>query len=175
MTNPRTLPTHPGGNPAHGSEPVSRNLLTRRSFLAGAAAALPAAYAFSVQGCARGAPADAQEAAPLFSISLAEWSLHRTLNAGELTNLDFPRVTREEFGIEGVEYVNSFFKDKAEDTPYLTDLKSRCTDHGVQSLIIMCDGEGALGIQIPPPGLRRSRTTTGGWRPPVSWNATPSG
>jgi sugar phosphate isomerase/epimerase len=62
-----------------------------------------------------------------------------------MDNLEFPRVTREEFGIEAVEYVNSFFKDKAEDTAYLTDLKTRCDDLGVVSLIIMCDGEGALG------------------------------
>jgi len=86
---------------------------------------------------------------PLFRISLAEWSLHRTLNAGELDNLDFPGVTKTEYGIEAVEYVNSFFKDKAEDIPYLTELKTRCDDHGVRSVLIMCDGEGALGDPDP--------------------------
>jgi sugar phosphate isomerase/epimerase len=149
MTNPRALPSHPLESPEPGSQTASRNLLTRRSFLAGAAAALPAAYAFSVQGCTQGSPPASGDSAPLYSISLAEWSLHRTLNAGELTNLDFPRVTREEYGIEAVEYVNSFFKDKAEDLAYLNDLKSRCGDNGVQSLIIMCDGEGALGDPDP--------------------------
>jgi sugar phosphate isomerase/epimerase len=82
---------------------------------------------------------------PPFRISLAEWSLHRALNAGELDNLDFPRVTREEYGIEAVEYVNSFFKDRARDQAYLAELKTRCDDLGVRSLLIMCDGEGALG------------------------------
>ena len=81
----------------------------------------------------------------LYSISLAEWSLHRTLNAGELDNLDFPATARGDYGIEAVEYVNSFFKDKAEDQGYLTDLKQRADDNGVRSLLIMCDGEGALG------------------------------
>lgn len=113
--------------------------ISRRSFLAGAAASLPAAYALTLQGCGPGAEA------PLFRISLAQWSLHRALYAGELDNLDFPRVTREEYGIEAVEYVNSFFKEKARDRAYLTDLKTRCDDHGVRSLLIMCDGEGALG------------------------------
>ena len=113
--------------------------ISRRSFLAGAAASLPAAYALTLQGCGPSAEA------PLFRISLAQWSLHRALFAGELDNLDFPRVTREEYGIEAVEYVNSFFKEKARDRAYLTDLKTRCDDHGVQSLLIMCDGEGALG------------------------------
>ena len=31
---------------------------------------------------------------PLFEISLAEWSLHRTLRKGDLTNLDFPKKAK---------------------------------------------------------------------------------
>ncbi|MGI9014040.1 MAG: sugar phosphate isomerase/epimerase family protein [Phycisphaerales bacterium] len=80
-----------------------------------------------------------------FHISLAEWSLHRTIGAGEMTNLDFPTVARQKFNIEAIEYVNSFFKDKARDHEYLRDLKQRCDAEGVKSLLIMCDGEGALG------------------------------
>ena len=80
-----------------------------------------------------------------FKISLAQWSLHRTLRSGKITNLDFPKVAKEEFGISGVEYVNSFFKDKAKNTAYLDDLKNRCKDNGVESVLIMIDGEGALG------------------------------
>jgi sugar phosphate isomerase/epimerase len=41
--------------------------------------------------------------------------------------------------------VNQFFKDKARDAAYLKELKSRCDGEGVRSLLIMCDGEGALG------------------------------
>ncbi len=111
--------------------------ISRRGFIAGAAALVPAAFSLSLPGCG------AQE--PIFRISLAEWSLHRALGAGELDNLDFPRVTREEYGIGAVEYVNSFFKDRAEDRAYLTELKTRCDDHGVTSVLIMCDGEGAIG------------------------------
>ena len=81
----------------------------------------------------------------LYDISLAEWSLHRTLNAGELDNLDFPATAQRDYGIRAVEYVNQFFKDKAEDRAYLTDLKTRADDHGVRNVLIMCDGEGALG------------------------------
>ena len=79
-----------------------------------------------------------------FKISLAEWSLHRTIQAGELDHLDFPALARNEFGIDAVEYVNGFFKDKAKDTAYLAELKRRCNDAGVISLLIMCDGEGDL-------------------------------
>jgi L-ribulose-5-phosphate 3-epimerase len=81
----------------------------------------------------------------LFDISLAEWSLYRRLFGGELTNLDFPAYARNEFGIAAVEYVNQFWMDKAEDKNYLVELKKRCDDNGVRSVLIMCDREGALG------------------------------
>lgn len=80
-----------------------------------------------------------------FKISLAQWSLHRTLFDGKLDNLDFAKTAKEEFGIEGVEYVNQFFKDKAKDEKYLAEMKKRAADHGVTSVLIMIDGEGQLG------------------------------
>ncbi len=67
------------------------------------------------------------------------------LFSGELDNLDFPAFTRNEFDIDAVEYVNQFFKDKAEDTAYLKELRQRCADNGVASRLIMIDGEGRLG------------------------------
>ena len=81
----------------------------------------------------------------LFSISLAQWSLFRRLFGGEISNLDFPAYARDQFGIDAIEYVNQFWMDKAEDKNYLAELKNRCDDNGVQSLLIMCDREGALG------------------------------
>lgn len=116
--------------------------MNRRTFLKTTAAAIPAAaiaQPLTLLGC------NSTPSEPLFKISLAEWSLHRALNAGELTNLDFPAVTRDDYGIDAVEYVNSFFKDKARDEAYLAQLKQRCDDNGVTSVLIMCDGEGALG------------------------------
>lgn len=80
-----------------------------------------------------------------FKISLAQWSLNRTLFAEKMNSLDFPRVARETYGVDAVEYVNQFFKDKAKNQAYLQDLKQRCADHGVRSLLIMIDGEGDLG------------------------------
>jgi sugar phosphate isomerase/epimerase len=86
------------------------------------------------------------EIAPLFfKISLAEWSLNKAIFGGKLDNLDFPAKAKNDFGISAVEYVNQFFKDKAKDQAYLTDLKKRCDDNGVTSVLIMCDGEGNLG------------------------------
>lgn len=84
-----------------------------------------------------------------FEISLAEWSLHKTLFGGKLDNLDFAATAKKEFGIAGVEYVNQFFKDKAKDAAYLAEMKKRAADAGVKSLLIMIDGEGNLGDPNP--------------------------
>jgi L-ribulose-5-phosphate 3-epimerase len=96
-------------------------------------------------GLAAGQLAADDKKKPLFSISLAEWSLHRALFARQLDHLDFPRTAKEDYGIDAVEYVNQFFKDKAKDEKYLAELKKRCGDLGVRSVLIMCDNEGALG------------------------------
>ncbi len=82
---------------------------------------------------------------PLFRISLAQWSLHNTLFSGKLDNRDFAKVAKNDFQIEAIEYVNQFFKDKAEDSAYLAELKARQEEHNVRALLIMIDGEGALG------------------------------
>ncbi len=121
-----------------------KHSLNRRSFLK-QSALLGAGLA-----AAPGLLAAEQKATkPLFLISLAEWSFHRALFAGKMTNLDFPRVAKRDFGIDGVEYVNQFWKDKAKDQDYLKQLKQRCSDEGVQSVLIMCDGEGAIGDADP--------------------------
>ena len=79
-----------------------------------------------------------------FKISLAEWSLHKALYAKELDNLDFPAKAKNDFGVNAVEYVNGFFMDKAKDEKYLAELKKRCDDNGVTSVLIMVDGEGEM-------------------------------
>lgn len=89
--------------------------------------------------------ANAPFAKQSFEISLAEWSLHKSLFAKKLTNLDFPEVARKQYGIGVVEYVNQFFKDKAKDTAYLNQLLQRCKDNGIRNHLIMIDGEGGLG------------------------------
>ena len=81
----------------------------------------------------------------LFNISLAQWSLHRAFQHGYIQSVDFPRITKEQFGINAVEYVNSFFPDRLPKTDFVQELKTRCNDYGVSSLLIMCDGEGHLG------------------------------
>lgn len=132
--------------------------MDRRSFLRGATSAIGLGL-IGMPGCAPGSTgagigatagaaaggAVAPTRTQLFPISLAQWSLHRTLRRGDLTALEFPAATRERYGIETVEYVNQFFMDRARDRAFLTELRTRAADAGVRSLLIMCDGEGALG------------------------------
>ncbi|MGV3607771.1 MAG: TIM barrel protein [Planctomycetaceae bacterium] len=116
-------------------QPTSRRrfLATSAALAAGVATGMSSSMAFS------------EEKQPLFKISLAQWSLHRTIFGGKLNNLDFAKAAKEEYGIEAIEYVNQFFKDKAKDQAYLADLKSRADGLGVKTLLIMVDGEGNLG------------------------------
>jgi len=111
----------------------------RRSLLA---AGLGLGSSLALGSRARARPVVPEE---LFRISLAEWSLHRTLRAGELDPRDFAPLAREEFGLAAVEHVNTFFQDRAVDFAWLGDLKRRADDAGVRSLLIMCDEEGDLG------------------------------
>jgi sugar phosphate isomerase/epimerase len=115
--------------------------INRRAFLEQSAIVATGAVLMSVAG--EGVYAGENE--PLFRISLAEWSLHRTLFGGKLDNLDFAKTAKNDFGIDAVEYVNQFFKDKAKDQKYLAEMKRRAGDLGVRSLLIMIDDEGALG------------------------------
>lgn len=79
-----------------------------------------------------------------FKISLAQWSLHKALFAKEFDNLDFPVKAKNDYGVSAVEYVNAFFADKAKDEKYLAELKRRCDDNGVTSVLIMVDNEGEM-------------------------------
>lgn len=121
----------------------TENRTDRRSILK-AGAALAAAAVLPMDRAAWGQAPPAQEPAPLFKISLAQWSFHNALYAKKLDHLDFPK-TAKGLGIEACEYVNTFFKDKALDQAYLRELKKRCDDLGVRSVLIMCDAEGNLG------------------------------
>jgi L-ribulose-5-phosphate 3-epimerase len=109
--------------------------LTRREFLQLSAAATALAP-FAA------APSAATD--PLYKISLAEWSINRPLFGGTLQHLDFAKIAKS-VGIDAIEYVNQFFKDKAADTEYLREMNTRAQGEGVTQVLIMCDGEGNLG------------------------------
>lgn len=125
------------------SKPQAARTLDRRVFMKTSAIGIAAGSLLPLS-CA-GSKVTESEAPILFDISLAEWSLHRALGAGEITNLQFPVVSRAIYGIDAVEYVNSFMREESRNPQYVQQLKSICDSEGVRSLLIMCDGEGRLG------------------------------
>jgi len=121
-------------------------VLPRREFIkktAQASAALTAA-SLPLAGCSL-FPRNSSE--PLYRISLAQWSYHRAFfgtDGEKRDNLEFAAISRQH-GIDAVEYVNHFFKDRADDEGYLKQMKQRGDDAGVTGLLIMIDREGNLG------------------------------
>ena len=84
-------------------------------------------------------------------ISLAQWALVDEIKKGKWKNLDFPRIAREDFGLNGIEFVNTLFEVPT--AGYLNRLKQNAKDHGVAMVLIMVDDEGD-GCE-PTPKLRR--------------------
>ncbi len=114
---------------------------TRRDFLAATVLAPAAASVAAI-----GAPVrlQAQAKAPLYKISLAQWSINQPLRKGVLQHLDFAKIAKS-VGIDAIEYVNQFFMDKATDAAYLAEMNARARGEGVTQVLIMCDNEGRLG------------------------------
>ncbi len=73
-------------------------------------------------------------------ISVAQWSLVKEIRDGLWKNLDFPRIAREDFGLNGIEFVNTLFE--VPHVSYLNQLKKNADDHGVNMVLIMVDAEG---------------------------------
>jgi sugar phosphate isomerase/epimerase len=117
------------------------DLNNRRSFLKNLGVLSAAAGLSSIM------PLDAfsLERKEFFQISLAEWSFHKALFGGQMTNLQFPVKAKKDFGINIVEYVSPFFKKKETDPAYLKELLSITQGEGIQNHLIMVDGEGMLG------------------------------
>ena len=59
-----------------------------------------------------------------FDISLAEFSFAGELMSGKMTNMEFPARTKNDFGINVLEYVSMFFNNKHTDQAYLKELNS---------------------------------------------------
>jgi sugar phosphate isomerase/epimerase len=77
---------------------------------------------------------------PKDDISLAQWALVNEIREGKWKNLDFPRIAREDFGLNGIEFVNTLFEVPTAN--YLNRLKKNAEDHGVTMVLIMVDAEG---------------------------------
>jgi sugar phosphate isomerase/epimerase len=74
-----------------------------------------------------------------FKIALGEYSFNSLFRAGEYDPLDLAGLTRNEFGLDAIDYVSSFWADKANDQAFLRELKKRAEDHRVFNHVILVD------------------------------------
>ncbi len=79
-------------------------------------------------------------------ISLGQWSLHKAMGRRLISNLDFPRVAREQFGIEGLEFVNFLWEAPTSD--YVQRVKRAMSSTATKAVLIMCDGEGLMAHSV---------------------------
>ena len=104
-----------------------------------------------IMSCGTGSPATSVVADAVvvantdFEISLAQWYLHKAFFAKELDPANFPRIAKEQFGINCIELVNQFYRDVVNDQEYWLAFKNQCDELDVQVGLIMCDGLGHLG------------------------------
>jgi hypothetical protein len=111
----------------------SRRDFIEKSVLLGAAGLV--APALNINSEAMATPIMTQD-----DISLAQWALVQEIRDGKWKNLDFPRIAREDFGLNGIEFVNTLFEVPTVD--YLNRLKKNADDQGVKMVLIMVDAEG---------------------------------
>lgn len=129
---------------SHRTNPSPASSISRRRFAAASALA------------AVGAAFGQQQASPKwFQISLAEWSVHKAIRSGQLKNLDFPKLAREKFGIEGLEFVNTLWESPTQG--YLQRLKRNMAATNTKCVLIMCDDEGFMGHSVQADRMKAAR------------------
>lgn len=123
-----------------------QNKTTRRRFLQQTGATALGAAMLTGAAAAEDAAAKGDSGMKRsYGISLAAWSLHRTIGKKEdqVPMLDMPKMAREKWDIEAIELVNNMM---AEDSPeYVKQLGKNASDHNVAIKLIMIDGQGDIG------------------------------
>ena len=115
------------------TQPLNRRRFLQKSLAVGAASVLaPKTIA--------GASPQRLSLTAANDISLAQWALVDEVRAGRWKTLDFPRVARKDFDLNGIEFVNTLFEVPTMN--YLNTLKGNADDHGVTMVLIMVDQEG---------------------------------
>ncbi len=88
---------------------------------------------------------------PFFKLSLAQWSIHRMIENGEVSPFDFAKLAKS-WEFEGVEYVSQLYsgelgkyEDKEEGLrQIIARLKQESEAAGIRNVLIMVDDEGDL-------------------------------
>jgi sugar phosphate isomerase/epimerase len=112
---------------------ITRRNFVERSAIMGAAGL--AAPSILIREAMEATPREIKD-----DISLAQWALVDEVRAGKWKTLDFAKVARNDFGLNGIEFVNTLFEVTTEG--YLRRLKTNAADNGVTNVLIMVDDEG---------------------------------
>src|SRR5210317_662526 len=112
--------------------------ITRRGFIE--KSALLGAAGFLVPSLHKNSRAMATPRMTYDDISLAQWALVQEVRDGKWKTLDFAKVAREDFDLNGIEFVNTLFEVPTMN--YQKQLKKNADEHGVKMVLIMVDAEG---------------------------------
>ncbi|MBL6669417.1 MAG: TIM barrel protein [Flavobacteriaceae bacterium] len=92
----------------------------------------------------------AETPAMFFKLSLAQWSLHRSIREDGLNPYEFAKLAKG-CGFEGLEYVSRFYADLFDPNniekgmqEFITKSNLEAQKHGMENLLIMIDDEGDL-------------------------------
>jgi sugar phosphate isomerase/epimerase len=72
-------------------------------------------------------------------ISLQCVSFANTLMNGKMSILEFPRVVREDFNIQGAEYWNIPMIQKRRDSKFIKELNKKTSDYGLENTLMLVD------------------------------------
>ncbi|MFZ0592145.1 MAG: TIM barrel protein [Bryobacteraceae bacterium] len=120
-------------------------VISRRNYFRTSAAAI--ASLISLRGLASGA-----QQKLFFKIAQGEYSFNTAYRAGKYNALELAALTRNRFGLGAIDYVSSFWADKAHDRSFLAELKKRAADNDVVNHIILVN---LSGPQLGDPDERR--------------------
>ncbi len=86
--------------------------------------------------------AESLERQSRLTIALGEYSFNSDYRAGHYNPLNLAAETRKKFGLGAIDYVSSFWADKAKNAVFLHQLKSNAHDNGIVNHIILVDLPG---------------------------------
>lgn len=110
-------------------------IFTRRGCLK----AIPMAAAGLTPQIARLAGAETKSR---IEIALGEYSFNTDYKAGRYDPLSLAGMARQRFGLRAIDYVSSFWADKAKSQEFLRAMKQRAKDNGVANHLILVDLQG---------------------------------
>lgn len=117
---------------------MKNTTINRRDFLQ--KSAILGATSILAPGLMSGLKANPTSRMVTNDISIAQWSLVDEVRKGKWKTLDFPKIAREDFDINGIEFVNTLFEVPT--LHYLKTLKQNAKDYGISMVLIMVDDEG---------------------------------